>query len=75
VEILNLKQGSDEWIEARLNHFCASEAPAIMGDSKFMSRNQLLDLKKGWKNNPDSSFKQALFQRGHESEDSARVHI
>lgn len=72
MKILKLVQGSNEWLEARLNHLCASEAPAMMDDSKFMSRNQLLDLKKGWQSNPNSSFKEALFQKGHDSEDSAR---
>lgn len=72
MKILDLVQGSDEWLKARLQYLCASEAPAMMGCSKFMSRNQLLDLKKGWQNNPDSSFKQKLFQKGHESEAAAR---
>lgn len=72
MKILDLVQGSDEWLEARLTFMCASEAPAMMDESKFMSRNQLLDLKKGWQSNPNSSFKEALFQEGHESEDKAR---
>lgn len=70
--VLDLVQGSDEWLEARLNFLCASEAPAMMGDSKFMSRNQLLDLKKGWKLNPDSSFKKRLYEKGHQHEHQAR---
>jgi predicted phage-related endonuclease len=48
MKLLNLVQGTDEWLDARLNHLCASEAPVMMGASSFMSRNQLLDLKKGW---------------------------
>ena len=72
MKILNLVQGSDQWLEARLNYLCASEAPVIMGESKFMTRNQLLDLKKGWKKNPDSAFKKRLFEKGHEHEDQAR---
>lgn len=72
MQILDLLQGSDEWLTARMEYLCASEAPAMMGCSKYMSRNQLLDLKKGWMNNPDSSFKQKLFQKGHESEAAAR---
>jgi len=72
MQILNLVQGSDEWLEARLKYLCASEAPAMMGDSKFMSRNQLLALKKGWQSNPVGNFKQRLFDKGHESEEAAR---
>lgn len=72
MKILELVQGTDSWLEARLNHLCASEAPAMMDESKFMSRNQLLDLKKGWQSNPNSSFKEALFEKGHQSEENAR---
>lgn len=69
---VDLEQGSDPWKEFRLDHLCASEAPIMIGKSKHMTRNQLLDLKKGWKKNPESSFKQKLFQKGHESEEAAR---
>ena len=72
MKILNLVQGSDEWLAARLNYACASEAPVIMNASKFMTRRQLLDAKRGWKKNPDSSFKKRLFSKGHEHEDVAR---
>ena len=72
MKLLKLVQGSDEWLEARLKYLCASEAPAMMGESKFMSRNELLDLKSGWKKNPNSKFKERLFSKGHENEDSAR---
>jgi len=72
MKLLNLLQGSDEWIQARLEYLCASEAPAVMNESKFMTRNQLLDLKKGWLSNPNSSFKEKLFEKGHEHEDQGR---
>ena len=75
MRILDLAQGSDEWLEARLKYLCASEAPAMMGESKFMSRNQLLAIKKGWQSNPVGDFKQRLFDKGHENEDAARFHI
>lgn len=73
METLNLVQGTDEWLEVRLNHFTASEASAMMDCSKFMSRNQLLALKKGWQSSPDSSFKAKLFLDGHQSESQARL--
>lgn len=75
MKILQLEQGSKEWLEARLNYLCASEAPVIMGASKFMSRKQLLDLKKGWLSNPVSNFTQKLYDKGHEHEDMARDHL
>lgn len=70
---LNLVQGTDAWLEARLNYCTASEAPAMMGESPYMTRLQLLDLKKGWKANPDPEFKKRLFEKGHKSEAGARV--
>lgn len=72
MKTLDLIQGTQEWLEARLNHFTASEAPAMLGESKHMSRSQLLDLKKGWLANPVSDFTQKLFDDGHEHEDMAR---
>jgi len=42
MQILNLKQGSAEWLAARFKYHTASEAPAMMGFSPYMSRNDLL---------------------------------
>jgi hypothetical protein len=44
----------------------------MMGASPHMSRNRLLDIKKGWKTNTDSKFKKLLFQKGHDNEEAAR---
>lgn len=68
----DLIQGTQEWLNVRLDHFTASEAPSVMGESKYMTRSQLLDLKKGWLSNPVSGFTQKLFDDGHEHEDMAR---
>lgn len=72
MKILDLLQGSEEWNAKRLECFCASEAPAIMGASKYMSRNQLLDLKKGGFVAPVDSITQGLFDKGHAAEAKAR---
>jgi len=72
VIIHNVKQGTQEWLELRARCFTASEAPAMMGDSKYTSREQLLREKKLWINNPDAYFKEKLFKKGHELEDKAR---
>lgn len=68
---IDLEQGSDAWLEARLKYFCASEAPVMMGESKFMSRNQLLMEKKGFAEKSDKN-KNFIFASGHESEKKAR---
>lgn len=70
--ILNLEQGSEEWKQARLNYFCASEAPAVMGVHKYMSRTELLDLKKSGVSKPVSPNQKSIFNRGHEAEEKAR---
>jgi len=74
LKILNLVQGSDEWHAARDEEdvCCASEAPVMMGESNFMSRNQLLDIKKGAAKEPITPFLQKLFDDGHRAEAAAR---
>ena len=39
---LNMFQGSKEWYAERSRRFTASEAPAMMGASKYQSRDELL---------------------------------
>lgn len=68
----DLIQGTQEWLNVRLEHFTASEAPVIFGESKYMTRNQLLDMKKGAVKPEVSSHQQALFDKGHAAEDAAR---
>lgn len=72
MEILNLHQGSPEWHAERLQCFTASEAPAMMGASKNMSRTKLLDLKKTGLAEDVSSYTQKIFDQGHETEANAR---
>ena len=75
MKILDLVQGSDEWKAKRLECITASEAPAMMGASKYMTRNQLLDMKKGAAQKPVDKFTQELFDKGHAAEDSARRYL
>jgi predicted phage-related endonuclease len=72
LKILNLTQGSAEWLEARKLHCTASEAPAMMGESSYKSYRQLLDEKKGKAPEEVSPFKQSIFDKGHAAEDKAR---
>ena len=72
MKVLNLIQGSQEWLDVRLTHFTASDASAMMGSSKYKTRTQLLKEKKGWKEEVSAS-KQALFNKGHEAEEKARI--
>ncbi|MBB66881.1 MAG: homogentisate 1,2-dioxygenase [Rickettsiales bacterium] len=68
---INVTQGSEVWLKLRKGFFTASEAPMMMGDHKNISRNQLLDAKKGWTTIVDD-YLQALFDKGHATEEAAR---
>jgi hypothetical protein len=68
---INVTQGSAEWLALRKEFFTASEAPMMMGDHKNISRNQLLDAKKGWTTIVDE-YLQKLFDKGHATEEAAR---
>lgn len=72
MKILNVTQGSPEWAAARAKHFTASEAPAMMGVSKYMSRAQLMRQKASGIVPDVDAAKQRLFDRGHETEAMAR---
>lgn len=72
MKILNVQQGSAEWHAAREQHHTASEAPAMMGASKYLSRSELLRLKAGGEAAEVSGAQQRIFDRGHETEASAR---
>ena len=72
MKTLNLIQGSDEWKQTRLEHFTASEAPAMMNASKYQKRSELLHMKKTGISKPVSDFTQRLFDQGHEAEAMAR---
>lgn len=69
---LNLIQGTDEWLKAKLDLFGASEAPAMMNDSKYMSRSELLKQKFTGKTKPVSATMQKIFDKGHATEEMAR---
>lgn len=73
MELLNLEQGTNEWKLSRHEHFTASDASAMMGSSKYKTRNQLLDEKSGdYAEEVIAASKQALFNKGHKAEDDAR---
>lgn len=71
-EIVNLIQGSQEWADLRSNRLTASEAPAMMGKSKYQSRNDLLKQKATGFTPEVSEHQQRIFDKGHEAEAKAR---
>ena len=72
MKAINLKQGTDQWVQFRLTHLTASEAPIMMGTSKYMSRDDLLTYKKTKEPAVVNRFQQVIFDKGHEAERMAR---
>jgi predicted phage-related endonuclease len=68
----NLIQGSPEWLAYRAKHFNASDAPAMMGCSPYMTRTELLArMKTGITADVDAAT-QRRFDDGHRFEALAR---
>ena len=72
MKTLDLIQGSEEWQAARAKYFTASEAPAMLGLSKYQTRQDLLRQKATGHTPEVDSAKQRLFDRGHAAEAAAR---
>ena len=72
MRIINIQQGSDTWLQERIKRRTASEAAAIFGDHKYMTRDQLLHLKHTGEAPEVSGAQQVIFDRGHQAEASAR---
>lgn len=70
-KVINIEQGTTEWLEMRRKYITASQIPVIMGVSPYQTFAQLLNEKLTGKeaNNDD---KKELFQRGHDLENTAR---
>lgn len=67
-----LTQGSDAWHQFRQEHDGASEAAAMLGLSKYLSRSELLRQKATGLAPEVDAGKQRLFDAGHASEAAAR---
>lgn len=72
MNIIDAPQGSDLWLQIRSQHFTASEAPAMLGLSKYKTRQDLLREKATGLTEDVDASKQRLFDRGHEAEAAAR---
>jgi putative phage-type endonuclease len=68
----NVRQGSPEWLMLRSQYLTASEAPAMLGLSKYQTRTQLLHQKWSGVAPEVDAHTQALFDQGHAAESAAR---
>ncbi len=70
---IDVKQGSQEWLDNRLRAFNASEAPAMMSCQPNMTRDELLEAKATCNPKQYSDFiEKRVFAKGHETEAKAR---
>jgi putative phage-type endonuclease len=72
---IELTQGTPEWHAHRAAHFNASDAPAMMGASKYKTRTQLLMEYAGAVAPDVSREMQRRFDAGHAAEAAARPKI
>ena len=75
MELHNVVQGSKEWHLLRSDHKTASEASAMMGESKYQSRDELLQQKATGEAKEISEFTQKIFDKGHAAEAAIRPHV
>jgi predicted phage-related endonuclease len=74
LRILNLEQGTGEWLNHRANCLNASDAPAMRGESKYQTRDELVRQKATGITPEHDPGTLARFRRGHEAEASIRPH-
>ena len=72
MEKINVQQGSGLWHQHRAAHFGASEAPAMMGLSQYISRTELLHHKSTGIAPEIDAATQCRFDEGHRAEELAR---
>lgn len=74
MEVVNLIQGSQEWLDFRKNHYPASEAPAMMDVSSYEPKKSadLALVRLGLKTIDISDYEQKIFDEGHFTEACAR---
>ena len=72
-QTLDFEQGSQEWLDARKQHFCASEAPAVMSVNPYFPRNptELAKQKLGYVN----TFVSQAMKEGHRLEPIIRQQV
>lgn len=72
MEIVNLRQGSSEWLAHRAQHYNASDAPAMMGCSPYKTRDELIRELATGISAEVSAETQSIFDAGHRFEALAR---
>lgn len=69
---LDLIQGTPEWLAKRREHLTASQTPTLFDLNPYETRLQLFEEKALGMVPEIDAFKQRLYQKGHDAEDSGR---
>lgn len=72
MQVISVIQGTPEWHAYRAEKFNASDAPAMLGLSKYKTRTELLNERKTGLTSDVDSATQRLFDNGHKFEALAR---
>lgn len=72
MQLVNLVQGSAEWLAHRAQHYNASDAPAMMGCSPYKTRDELIRELATGITAEVSAETQSIFDAGHRFEALAR---
>jgi predicted phage-related endonuclease len=74
VKVYDVVQGTAEWLALRSRHYCASDAPAMMGASKKVKRSELVHMKATGDEKQFTEWeKEHLLEKGHTVEPLARA--
>lgn len=73
MKVIQAQQGSSEWLSIRARTLNASEAPAMMGVSPYLTRSELLREKKLGIPREHDAATLARFAAGHDAEAAARA--
>lgn len=72
MKIINVTQGSPEWLAHRMDARNASEAPVVLGQSSKISRNALIEAKAtGIERDIPDFVREVIFANGHKVEGMA----
>jgi predicted phage-related endonuclease len=75
MNLVNVMQGTPEWLDLKTRYYSASEAPVMMGVSRFMRRDELLKLKSFGVEKEFDEFTKKLHEKGHNAEESIRPFV
>lgn len=73
--LLNLEQGSQAWLDMRMDYITASQVPSLFDLSPYQSKRQLFDEKLNKVSPAVTQTQEFLFNRGHRAEEKGRIWV